>query len=116
MQVAVGGAKCFSAPVDSTFFPVPVGSLTLSGLISLMTQMAAITSLMPSGGFFMVFTTAMSAGWGGDRGRGQGEEGGREQRQGTSRRGEGEWTGGGDRGREQGRGQGEGMKTERVDL
>ena len=84
---------------------MPAGSLTLSGLISLMTQMAAITSLMPSGGFFMVFTTAMSAGWGRGHGEGTGGTagGGREQREVTCRR-------------ERGRGQGEGMKTERVDL
>ncbi len=47
---------------SSIFFPDPEGSLMRSGLMSLITQTAAITSLMPGGGFFMVLTIVMSAG------------------------------------------------------
>ena len=92
---------------------VPAGSLILSGLMSLITHTAAITSLTPAGGLFMVLTMVMSAGlrvlraaraasragmasarspshWEGGRGRGrEGGEGGRE--------------GGGEGGREGGR-------------
>ena len=47
---------------SSTFFPDPEGSLTRSGLISLITQTADITSLIPEGGFFIVLTIVMSEG------------------------------------------------------
>ena len=46
-----------------TFCPVPAGSLILSGLISLITQTADMTSLTPDGGFFMVLTMVISAGF-----------------------------------------------------
>ena len=46
-----------------TFCPVPAGSLTLSGFISLITHTAAITSFTPDGGFFIVFTMVISAGF-----------------------------------------------------
>lgn len=45
-----------------TLPPVPEGSEIFSGLISFMTQTAAITSLTPDGGFFIDFTIVMSAG------------------------------------------------------
>jgi hypothetical protein len=40
-----------------------VGSLILSGFTSLITQTAAITSLIASGGFFMDFTSVISVGF-----------------------------------------------------
>lgn len=45
-----------------TLPPIPEGSAIFSGLISFMTQMAAITSLTPEGGFFIDFTIVISAG------------------------------------------------------
>ncbi len=47
---------------SSIFLPDPDGSGTLSGLISLITHTADMTSLTPEGGFFIVFTIVMSAG------------------------------------------------------
>lgn len=53
----------FEGPQKSRILPpVPAGSLIFSGLMSFMMQTAAMTSLTPEGGFFMVFTTAISAG------------------------------------------------------
>lgn len=45
-----------------TLPPDPEGSGILSGFFSLMTQTAAMTSLTPDGGFFIVLTTAISEG------------------------------------------------------
>ena len=56
-------SNLFDGPQKSSiFFPEPDGSGTLSGLISLMTQTADMTSFTPAGGFFIVFTIVMSAG------------------------------------------------------
>ena len=45
-----------------TFFPEPSGSCIFSGLISFMTQTAAITVLITLGGFFIDLTRVISAG------------------------------------------------------
>lgn len=46
-----------------TFFPDPLGSRIFSGLMSFMTQTAAMTVLIGRGGFFMDLTSVMSAGF-----------------------------------------------------
>ena len=46
-----------------TFFPEPPGSRIFSGLISFMTQTAAITVLIGLGGFFIDLTNVISAGF-----------------------------------------------------
>ena len=48
--------------VAHTFWPVPAGSLILSGLMSRMTQTADMTSLTPAGGCCMDLTMVMSEG------------------------------------------------------
>ena len=45
-----------------TFMAGLLGSLILSGLMSFMTQTAAITSFTPAGGLFIDFTIVMSLG------------------------------------------------------
>lgn len=57
-------SSLFEGPQKSSIFlPEPEGSLTLSGLMSLMTHTADMTSFIPEGGFFIVLTIVMSAGF-----------------------------------------------------
>ena len=60
---SISSSSLFEGPQKSSvFLPELEGSLTLSGLMSLITQMADMTSFTPAGGFFHVLMMVMSAG------------------------------------------------------